>query len=172
MLVTWAVEHKQFPDCNIILSLSEFREGFFVKFYWRVIIIKSCLTDNFIFEAMTTKPFINDPSDVVRSKYFTRSKALYRYSAFIFLWILAYTQLAKAIITNELINSIMIALPALALYIITPLGIFYYIKSYAAKEHYNKYRAFYLFGHLFFLFILLAMIASVYLDFLKFRPDL
>jgi|GEM_PF-2940937 len=116
-----------------------------------------------------TEPIITDLNVHTQSKYFKKSKSLYRYSAYTFLWVLLFTQISKAIGLNDGIsNAVFVGIPGLSLYIITPLGIFYSIKSYTSKEPYYKYRAFYLFGHLFFLFILLALMISVYSDFLKF----
>jgi len=116
-----------------------------------------------------TQPKASDLNTHVLSKYFIKSKKLYRYSAYIFLWLILFTQISKAIgLDGGIPNAVFVGLPGIALYIITPLGIFYAIKSYTSKEPYYKYRAFYLFGHLFFLFILLALAASVYSDFLKF----
>lgn len=92
------------------------------------------------------------------SYYFKKSKVLYRYSAYTFLWVILFPQFNKVISLPALLDALCMVVPMLALYIITPLGIFYSVKSYKAKEPYNKYRAFYLFGHLFFLFILLMML--------------
>jgi len=116
-----------------------------------------------------TEPRDNVVNQQASSKYFIKSKSLYRYSAYIFLWVFLFPQINKAIGLNDgIVNALFLAIPTLALYIITPLGIFYAIKSYVAKEPYYKYRAFYLFGHLFFMFILLALLFSFYSDFQKF----
>ncbi len=92
------------------------------------------------------------------SYYFIKSKVMYRYSAYTFLWVILYPQFNKLISLPAMLDALFMVGPILALFIITPLGILYIIKSYRAKEPYNKYRAFYLFGHLFFLFILLAIL--------------
>jgi hypothetical protein len=116
-----------------------------------------------------TEPVVTDSSALVSSKYFNKSKSLYRYSAYIFLWIIGYTQIGQAIgLGDGIMNAVFVGIPALSLYIITPLGIFYAIKSYISKEPYYKYRAFYLFGHLFFLFILLAALLSLYSDIVRY----
>lgn len=116
-----------------------------------------------------TEPVITDSNAQTPSKYFYKSKSLYRYSAYIFLWILLFTQISQAIGLNDGIpNAILVGIPVLSLYIITPLGILYAIKSYISKEPYYKYRAFYLFGHLFFLFILLAALLSLYSDIVRY----
>ncbi|MFD0751634.1 hypothetical protein ACFQZS_15895 [Mucilaginibacter calamicampi] len=115
-----------------------------------------------------TEPVINDQSAYISPKYFSKSKGFYRYSAYIFLWVILYPQIAKAIWPSGIMDAFFMAIPTLALYIITPVGIFYSIKSYTAKEPYNKYRAFYLFGHLFFLFILMALALSFYADLLTY----
>ncbi len=96
--------------------------------------------------------------NIETSCYFKKSKIVYRYSAYTFLWVILYPQFNKVISLPALLDALFTVVPMLALYIITPLGIFYSVKSYKAKEPYNKYRAFYLFGHLFFLFILLMML--------------
>lgn len=139
--------------------------------YFNSIKGKVVLSCNFHLVALflgMTEPDLTDSKPQLSFKYFYKSKSLYRYSAFIFLWSIVYTQIIKPIGLNEIADAFLLAIPALSLYIITPLGLFYLIKSYLKKEPYNKYRAFYLLGHLFFLFILLALLFSMYFDYSKF----
>ncbi|MDR6940273.1 hypothetical protein [Mucilaginibacter pocheonensis] len=98
------------------------------------------------------------------SKYFYKSKYWYKITWYTFLWIILYTQVAKVLKTNAIIEALLVVLPIIGMYILVPAGIVYIIKSYVKKEPYNKYRAFYLFGFLFFLFILIAIMIFVAID--------
>lgn len=109
-----------------------------------------------------------EPITKENSKYFYKSKYWYKISWYTFLWIILYTQVAKVLNINAIIGALLIALPFIGMYILVPTGIVYIVKSYIKKEPYNKYRAFYLFGFVFFLFILIAMVIFVAFDINRF----
>ncbi|MEN0057033.1 MAG: hypothetical protein AAGC65_25360 [Mucilaginibacter sp.] len=103
------------------------------------------------------------------SKYFYKSKYWYKITWFTFLWIILYTQIAKAISINAVVNAILTLFPFLGILALVPLGTLNVLKSYLKKEPYNKYRTFYLLGYLFFWFLLLALIVAVVIDIKKFN---
>jgi len=102
------------------------------------------------------------------SPFFYKSKYWYKITWYTLLWVILYTQVAKVLNINAIIGAFLVVLPVIGIYILVPTGIVYIIKSYVKKEPYNKYRAFYLFGYLFFLFILVALIIGVVLDINRF----
>jgi hypothetical protein len=101
-------------------------------------------------------------------KYFYKSRLLYKYSCYIFIAVIALTQIPKFSSIFSVVQSLLIGISVLILYIITPLGIFYSIKSFVKNEPPNKYRMYYLAGHTIFLLVLLALLVSIYWDVLKF----
>jgi hypothetical protein len=109
-----------------------------------------------------------EPITKENSKYFYKSKYWYKISWYTFLWIILYTQVAKVLNINAIIGALLVVLPFLGMYILVPTGIVYIAKSYIKKEPYNKYRAFYLLGFVFFLFILIAMVIFVAFDINRF----
>jgi len=102
------------------------------------------------------------------SPYFYKAKHYYRLAWYAILWIILYTQITKPLNINAIVAAVLLVVPALALYIIVPIGIFSIYKSFKNKEPYNKYRTFYLIGHSFFLFILIALLVSICLDINRF----
>jgi len=106
------------------------------------------------------------------SPFFYKSKYWYKITWYTLLWVILYTQVAKVLNINAIIGALLVVLPVIGMYILVPTGIACIIKSYLKKEPYNKYRAFYLFGFLFFLFILIAMIIAVALDINRFSSSM
>jgi hypothetical protein len=102
------------------------------------------------------------------AKYFYKSKYYYKLTWYAFLWVIFFTQISKPLNINAVIAALLLLIPLLGIYIMVPTGVFYIIKSYRNKEPYNKYRAFYLIGHLLFLFVLIALIVSISLDINRF----
>jgi hypothetical protein len=103
------------------------------------------------------------------SPFFYKAKYYYKITWYVFLWVILYTQITKAIVINAIVNSLLLLLPLLGVLILVPLGSLNVLKSYMKKEPYNKYRTFYLLGYLFFLFLLLALMIAVVIDIKKFH---
>jgi hypothetical protein len=103
------------------------------------------------------------------SPYFYKSKYLYRLTWYTLLWVCLYTQLAKALNINFLINAVLTVFPALGFCMMVVIGTSYIVKSYSNKEPYNKYRAFYLFGFLFFSFLIIAFVVAIIGDISRFK---
>lgn len=110
---------------------------------------------------LTTEPKLNPAAP-----FFNKGKRYYKIGFYIFLWVMLFTQVAKVLpdyAIIKIISAALIAIPALAEYVIVPMAIANIIKSYIHKEPYNKYRMFYLIvlaGVAFFLIIFLVAISG------------
>lgn len=97
-------------------------------------------------------------------KHFIRAKKYYRIVFGLFVWTILFAQIFKRIEINTIVQSLLIAIPVLAAFVLVPLGLFNLIKSYTQKEPSNKYRTFFLIGYIFFLLIILTLILPIILD--------
>jgi hypothetical protein len=100
----------------------------------------------------------------IQAKYYNRSKLYYKLTFYAVVASILSTILFGVVNVNSDIKDIIIALPIFACYIICPLGLIFGILSYTNKEPFNKYRMYYLIGHIIFLLILLAFILTIFVD--------
>lgn len=101
-------------------------------------------------------------------KYYKKSRLFYRLAFYICIWISLYSSLFTEINIHPIISALAIVLPVLAVYVLVPMGLFYIIKSYTNKEPFNRFRMFYLAGHVFFLIILAGFAVAIVTDINKF----
>jgi hypothetical protein len=94
-------------------------------------------------------------------KNFNIAKFCYKISFYLFIWLIAFTQLSKIMQVNALVSALLVVLPVLAVYVLIPCGLFFVIKSFVVKEPFHRYRILYLIGHLFFLIIMIGMIVAI-----------
>lgn len=92
-------------------------------------------------------------------KYYNKAKLYYKYTFFIFIWIILFSQVYKLI--NPIIAAILMVFPFLAEYVIVPIGLRFVIKSYISKEPFHRYRLLYLIGFLFFLLLEIGFLIAI-----------
>jgi hypothetical protein len=97
-------------------------------------------------------------------KYYKKSRLYFRIALYTLVWISLYSSLFKNLNIHPIFGALAIVFPALAVYILVPMGIVCTIRSYTNKEPFNRFRLPYLIGHLFLLFILVVFIIAISAD--------
>ncbi|SHN08746.1 hypothetical protein SAMN05216524_105119 [Mucilaginibacter sp. OK098] len=100
---------------------------------------------------------------------FNISKFCYKVTFYLFIWLIAFTQLSKLMQVNAIVSALLVVLPVLAICVLIPCGLFFLIKSFVMKEPFHRYRILYLIGHLFFLLIMIGMIVAFSSDIARYN---
>ena len=95
------------------------------------------------------------------SKNYKKSKLYYRISSLLFLWLLLFAEVIKQISLNAIVQALIFVLRVFAILVLTPLGIFFLVKSYSTKEPFSRYRILYAVGYLLFVIFLIFILIDI-----------
>ncbi|MDO6391429.1 hypothetical protein Q4E40_14915 [Pontibacter sp. BT731] len=104
----------------------------------------------------------------MEAPYLYKAKALYKV-----IWYTLGASILMSMVVRLLdlrgyyVADLLIGLPALLAFAISPLGLVYILKSYLKKENYKKQKLLYLFGMIFFNLIVVAMVLVIISDISK-----
>ncbi|AKQ46056.1 hypothetical protein TH63_11045 [Rufibacter radiotolerans] len=101
------------------------------------------------------------------NKNLKKAKALYRAILYLTAFTILMALLLPALKLEGTIRDLTISLPALLAVFITPVGFFFLIKSYRAKEPYKKQKLLYLVGYGFFITLFVLFTYAVAVDIAK-----
>ena len=94
-------------------------------------------------------------------EYFYKSKRIYKYTFRLALAALVAVMIPNDIGIHPIIKAMSVTLPFIALGMISPIGLFYIIKSYTRREPPHRYRFLYVLGHSAFILIFVVMAIDV-----------
>ncbi|GAB2541848.1 hypothetical protein [Rufibacter soli] len=107
------------------------------------------------------------PTEIASAKNLRKAKLIFR----VILYLTAFTILMvlalPALQLEGTIRDVTISVPALLAVVLTPVGLIFLVKSFLAKEPYQKQKAFYLVGYLFFLILFILFTYAVAVDIAK-----
>lgn len=102
------------------------------------------------------------------NNYLKKSAKIFKVNGTLFIFTIITSVLIRPIIENHYIKDLIIGLPLLIIFLLSPFGLYFSIKSYLKREGSKIIRFKYLFSNSFFFLLLLVFLIALIRDVLNF----